>query len=206
MKYKAIVFDIGNVLIDIDYEVMIAAFNKIARGDFHQQVSYSHQRPIFDQWERGEVSAAEFRDSLRPLLLEGVTDAQIDQAWNSVLVAYPPERFHRLERLAQHYNLYVLSNINEIHLAAIDTHIRKHFVQPDMRSFFDEAFYSHEIGMRKPEARIYQEVIARTGLLPDELIFIDDKQENTAAAALQGWQVHTLTDRSTILDWMDALL
>jgi glucose-1-phosphatase len=196
---EAIIFDIGNVLIDIDYQAMVDAFIRIAKSDFKGLVSYTRQDDIFDRFERGEVTAAVFRDTLRPYLLDGVTDAQIDTAWNAILIDYPLARLDMLTQLASHYRIYALSNINQIHLAHIDAHIQQATGRADFKSYFTHAFYSHEIGMRKPEARIYQHVAAQIGLPVRSLLFIDDKLENTDAAASQGWQVHHLDDRQQIL-------
>jgi len=194
----SIIFDIGNVLVDIDYEVMVAAFAKIAAIDFHQIVTYSHQDKVFDQYERGQISTAQFRDTLRKYLKPGVTDLDIDRAWNSILIHYPPARFELLKKLRGHYRLFALSNINDLHIAAIDVKVQQEFGVQDMRSYFDHAFYSHEMGHRKPEPEIYRMVLEHQKLDPARTLFIDDKLENVDAAAALGIRVHHLTDRNLL--------
>jgi putative hydrolase of the HAD superfamily len=197
---QTIIFDIGNVLIDIDYEVMVAEFGKIAAVDFRQIVTYSHQQRFFDQYEKGQISTEEFRNILRAYLKPGVADEEIDAAWNAILIHYPAEKFELLEKLRGKYKVLALSNINDLHAAAIDIAVQNQFGTAGMRSYFDHAYYSHEVGQRKPEREIYERVIQEQGLHPAHTLFIDDKLENTNAAAALGIQVHHLTDRNALLD------
>ena len=196
----AIIFDIGNVLVDIDYEVMVGEFQKIAKHDFSQIVSYARQENFFDLFEKGKISAAEFRSSLRQYLRDDVTDEEIDRTWNAIMIRYPAEKFELLHRLRGKYKLYALSNINEIHIDVIDRHVKPTFRVPDMRSYFDYAFYSHEMGYRKPEREIYQAMLDHAHLDPAHTLFIDDKAENIEAAAALGIQTYHLTDRDSLPD------
>jgi FMN phosphatase YigB (HAD superfamily) len=197
---SAIIFDIGNVLIDIDYEVMVGEFKKIAVVDFKEIVTYSHQDQVFDQYEKGKITTAEFRKALRKYLKPEVTDAEIDRTWNAILIHYPIAKFELLKELRKRYKLFALSNINELHAGAIDSYVQREFGVAGMASYFDHAYYSHEMGQRKPEKEIYQMVLDREGLDPSRTLFIDDKLENTDAAAALGIQVYHLRDRDTLLD------
>ena len=194
-----IIFDIGNVLIDIDYEVMVGEFAKIASVDFHQIVTYSHQNRVFDTFEKGLISTKQFRDTLRQYLRQGVTDEEIDNAWNSILIHYPAAKSDLLKDLRKRYKILALSNINELHVAAIDMYVQDRFGAEDMSSYFDRAYYSHEIGQRKPEMEIYKTVLRDESLIPSRTLFIDDKLENTNAAAALGIRVHHLADRDSLL-------
>lgn len=195
----AIIFDIGNVLVDIDYEVMVKEFTKIATIDFHQIVTYSHQDKVFDQYEKGLISTTNFRNILRKYLKPDITDKEIDTAWNSILINYPAENFDLLKTLRIKYQLYALSNINDLHIAAIDVAVQNHFGVEDMSSYFHRAYYSHQMGHRKPEPEIYHMVLQQSNLNPEKTLFIDDKLENITAAAALGIQVHHLTDRNKLL-------
>ncbi|MBS1686996.1 MAG: HAD family phosphatase [Bacteroidetes bacterium] len=195
-----LVFDLGNVIIDIDYDVMIAAFRRIAARDFSELITYSAQDDLFSRYERGDISSAEFRAALRPYMVAGVSDAEIDRAWNAILYRYPSDKFDRLKALRTRYGVYALSNINEIHLTDIDRYVSQNLGATDMRSFFDHAYYSHELRMRKPESRIYQAVIDHAGIAPERSLFIDDKKENTDAAAALGFRVHHLTARDSLIE------
>ena len=201
---NTIIFDIGNVLIDIDYEVMVAEFEKIATVDFHQIVAYSHQDRVFDQYEKGLISSAQFRDTLRRYLRPAVTDEEIDNAWNSILIHYPPAKFELLKKLGDQYRVFALSNINELHLAAIDVQVQNLFGAEDMSMYFEYAYYSHQMGLRKPETEIYKRVLQDSSLDPATTLFIDDKLENTNAAAALGIRAFHLTDRDALMSLFNS--
>ena len=197
-----IIVDLGNVIIDIDYDTMVAEFGKIASRDFSEIVSYTQQDNVFNLFEKGQISVPDFRSALRKYLHDHITDEQIDAAWNAILHKYPAEKFDLLKRLRGKYKIYALSNINQIHLDDIDRYVAPFFGVADMRSYFDHAYYSHEMGLRKPEPEIYQAVIDHGGIDPAHTLFIDDKAENTAAAEALGFRVHQLRERDSLVELM----
>lgn len=197
---RSIIFDLGNVIVDIDYMVMVNEFKKIAVIDFSDMVNYSRQDNIFNQFEKGSISVPDFRCALRKYLKEGVTDAEIDAAWNSIITAYPPAKFDMLTQLRKEYKTYALSNINELHVALIEENVQKRFGAPNLRSYFDQVYYSNETGYRKPEPEIYKLVLDNERLIPSETLFIDDKAENIEAAAALGIKTLHLTDRDALLE------
>jgi putative hydrolase of the HAD superfamily len=188
------------VLIDIDYNVTIAAFQKLSKIDFSTLVSYAKQDKIFDLFEKGKISAQQFRNGLKQYLLPGVTDEQIDKAWNSILVAYPAERFELLKKIKPIYRTFALSNINEIHVGSINKAAQNLFGVEKFEDFFHKAYYSNETGFRKPETEIYELVLQEQRLIPNETLFIDDKAENIDAAKKLGIQVHHLAQPHQLLD------
>ncbi len=190
---RNIVFDIGNVLVDIDYNVTIAEFQKLAKVDFAEIVSYPKQEKIFDRFEKGEISVSDFFTGLKKYLKDDVSDVQITDAWNSILINYPKAKFDLLEKLKLNYNVFALSNINQIHADSLDVVAQNQLGKNSFRDFFHHAYYSHEMGYRKPEAEIYEIVLNEQKLVPTETLFIDDKAENTAAAETLGIQTHHLT-------------
>jgi putative hydrolase of the HAD superfamily len=115
------------------------------------------------------------------------------------LIHYPPAKFDLLKKLRGQYKIFALSNINDLHATAIDKYVIEKFREPHMASYFDHSYYSHEVGHRKPEKAIYDMVIQNENLRPAETLFIDDKLENTNAAAALGIKVHHLTDRNSLI-------
>ncbi len=197
---KNIVFDIGNVLVDIDYQVTIGEFQKLAEVDFSQIVSYTKQEQIFDRFERGEISVEAFLKDIKKYLKPEVDDDAIIRAWNSILIHYPTEKFELLEQLKRQYKIYALSNINAIHATSLDVAAQKLFGKESFRDFFHHAFYSHEMGARKPEQKIYEQLLRQATLNPAETLFIDDKEENTSAAAEFGIHIIHLNEREKLLE------
>ncbi|MCS6934386.1 MAG: HAD family phosphatase [Chitinophagales bacterium] len=196
--YQYLIFDLGDVIIDIDYHATINAFQQLSRVDFSEVVSYARQHPVFDRLERGEISAQEFRSELRRFLHPQVTDEQIDAAWNAILVGFPPEKLQLVENLKQNYEVYALSNINEIHTAQLDRVARERFGKERFSDFFHHAFYSHEVGHRKPEPEIFRYVTEVKNIAPERTFFVDDKKENVEAASAAGWHAYQLTDRNAL--------
>ena len=197
-QFKNLIFDIGDVIIDIDYQVTIAAFQKLAKVDFSEIVSYSRQQHIFDAFEKGEINAAQFRNELRLFLMPGVSDEAIDDAWNSILIHYPPSKMDLLLQLKTRYRTFALSNINELHIRSLDVAAQQLFGESAFSHFFHRAFYSSEMGCRKPEAEIYTRVLQEESLNPGETFFVDDKLENIVAARALGIQAYQLKQRNQL--------
>lgn len=192
---KAIIFDIGNVLIDIDYPKTISNFQKLATIDFQSIVSYQQQIAIFNQFEKGQVSVEEFVTALKQYLRDDVTDQQIIDAWNTMLVYYPEQKIKLLHALKNKgFQLYALSNINELHVAEINSNVQRLFGITEFSELFEKAYYSNEVGWRKPEAELYNIVLTEIHLAPEHILFIDDKLENLEPAQLLGIQTYHLQD------------
>jgi putative hydrolase of the HAD superfamily len=192
---KAIIFDIGNVLIDIDYPKTISNFQKLATIDFQSIVSYQQQIAIFNQFEKGQVSVEEFVTALKQYLRDDVTDQQIIDAWNTMLVYYPEQKIKLLHALKNKgFQLYALSNINELHVAEINSNVQRLFGITEFSELFEKAYYSNKVGWRKPEAELYNIVLTEIHLAPEHILFIDDKLENLEPAQLLGIQTYHLQD------------
>lgn len=203
--YKNLIFDIGDVIIDIDYKVTIAEFQKLALVDFSAIVSYSKQNPIFDLLETGKITAQQFRNELRQFLKPGTTDEEITAAWNAILIDYPAYKINLLKDLKQQYSTFALSNINEIHVDTINAEANKRFGLPSFGSLFNHAYYSNEVGYRKPQKEIYELVLQKENLIPRETFFVDDKAENVEAAKQLGVQAYQLTDRNKLTQLLAEL-
>ena len=202
-RYKNLIFDLGDVIVHIDYPTTIAEFQKLSHIDFNEIVSYSSQNKIFDLFETGKVSSKEFRDELRKHLHPGTTDEAIDFAWNSLLLAYPEKNFKLLMELKAHYKTFALSNINPIHLITIDRVAKEKFGVKDFESFFHRAYYSHIAGFRKPEKEFYELLIKNEDINPYATFFVDDKEENVDAAKKLGFQAFQLKDRTKLFELLE---
>lgn len=193
--FKNLIFDLGEVIIDLDYPTVIHRFQQIAAVDFSQIISYSQQHRIFDLFETGKITSAQFCSQLLPLLKPETTPQQITDAWNSVLLHYPPQKIELLQQLKKNYSVFALSNINAIHVDSINRAARQLFQAENFASFFHRAYYSNEVGMRKPDKEIYQLVLKAENINPHETFFVDDKLENVLAAKELGIAAYQLTQR-----------
>lgn len=197
---KHIIFDLGGVILNIDYKRTEQAFTALGVKDFSSLYSQFNANPLFEDLETGRVENDAFVTAMLPYLPEGTTPAAITGAWNAMLLDFPLARLQLLQQLRQHYSLYLLSNTNAIHLAAFNAILEKSRGIPSLDEFFDKSYYSHQIGYRKPEKEAYQVILDENNLQPAETLFIDDTLPNVEAARELGIQAIHLQAPRTILD------
>lgn len=197
---KHIIFDLGGVILNIDYQRTDKAFTDLGVKNFSELYSQFHANPLFENLETGRVENADFVDAMRPYLPEGTPDQAIIDAWNAMLLDFPVARLQLLQQLSQYYNLYLLSNTNAIHLHALNAILEKSRGIPSLDMFFNKCYYSHEIGYRKPEKEAYQIIIDENDLQPAQTLFIDDTLPNVEAAKELGIQTIHLQAPKTMLD------
>ena len=180
-KIKNIIFDFGGVILNIDYQASIKAFEELGIRNFENLFSQATQSNIFDKLETGKIKPQEFRDEIRMLSGLKLTDEAIDIAWNKMLLDIPLERIEFLIKLKSEYNIYLLSNTNAIHYNIYINEIYK----AGYKSFdeiFKKAYFSHKVGMRKPHKDIYENVLNEEKLISEETLFIDDSAQNLQPA------------------------
>ncbi len=174
---KAIIFDLGGVLYRIDHSRTREAFAALGNEpDF----SLLSQHRIFDEYDRGRISTPKFLQELRKFYKLNGTDEDMVVAWNALLLGIINKNVMLLQRLREKYPLYLLSNINELHHRAILPECAPLF------EIFENKFFSYQLGMRKPDAEIYEAALQSIGYKPSETLFIDDAPQNIASARQQG--------------------
>lgn len=195
----SIVFDLGGVLINIDYERTIQAFEKLGATAFRHAYSQFAQQQTFDQFETGKITDVNFRLSINEYCATRLTDAQFDDAWNAMLLDFPLERMLLLEKLATRYRIFLLSNTNEIHIRYFSAFLDKQFGYQRFCNAFEKVYYSHQIGLRKPDREVFGFVISENGLIASETLFIDDSPQHIKGAADCQIQAIQLTPPDTIV-------
>jgi putative hydrolase of the HAD superfamily len=191
---KNIIFDYGNVIFTLDFQKSKQAWNDL--GIENADAFYSHkvQDKIFTDFESGNVGAAEFREYIRKVLNNPqLTDGQIDNAWNSLLVGVPEGNHELLLSLKPKYRTFLLSNINPIHYDYIMSYLKGAFGFEGNSHLFEKVYYSHLVGKRKPGAEIFKQVLDENNLAPAETLFIDDSAPNIEAAKNLGIQTYLMT-------------
>lgn len=182
---RNIIFDLGGVILDIDPQKTIDEFEKLGWSVSDQQNGQALGTMLFFELETGNDSPETFRDKIRKVIGASVSDQIIDEAWSAMIVHIPAERIRYLERLKEHYRIYLLSNTNEIHRIKFHKMFEENFGYTFNR-LFERNFYSHEMGLRKPNPAIFEKALKETGLNPQETLFVDDLAENVAAAEAVG--------------------
>lgn len=198
---KNIIFDLGGVIINIDYSLLIDAFSKIGLPHFEAYFSQKEQKKLFDIYEKGLISSQSFRDELKKQCKPGTTNEEIDAAWNAMLLDLPLQRLDLLMKVKKNYRTFLLSNTNEIHMLFINDYLTKKFQVPNFNQHFEKTYLSYEINMRKPDAEIFQFVLNQNGLLANETLFIDDSSQHIESANSLGIQTYFLdVKKQTVLD------
>ncbi len=188
-KIKNVVFDLGGVLINLDFDNCLNAFRKAGFQDIEKQVCQFKGKGFFSLFELGEISPEEFRSAIRKEASESLTDRKIDDMWNLMLLDIPREKLDLLLELREHYMVYLLSNTNRIHweYACEQMFSYRGFRVND---FFEDTFLSFEMHKAKPEKNIYEQMMKEENILPEETFFIDDSEANCQAAMSLGIQSH----------------
>ncbi|PSL49399.1 putative hydrolase of the HAD superfamily [Chitinophaga niastensis] len=197
---KNIIFDLGGVILNINYQLTNDAFVNLGVKNFSELYTQFHASNLFNDLETGHITAADFLAEMHKHAPENITDAQLTAAWNAMLLDFPLQRLQLLQQLRQHYNLYLLSNTNAIHLDAFNNILQQSRGIPSLATFFDKAYYSHLMGHRKPDKESYQMVLDENGLIAAETLFVDDLLPNIEGAKAVGLHTIHLQSPKTILD------
>jgi FMN phosphatase YigB (HAD superfamily) len=194
LSYKAVLFDLGGVLIDIDYQATENAFELLGVQNFKECYTQFAQNALFDRFECGEISPQHFVNLLLPYTWPGTTPNQVVAAWNAMIGAFPSKKLELLRQLkAQQAPLFLLSNTNALHMIEVMQSLKK-VSQTSLSSFFNQLFLSHEIGKRKPHPETFSWVSEQIGLAPHDILFIDDSPQHIEGAKAAGLQTHFYID------------
>lgn len=197
--FKNIIFDLGGVIIGLDTFKTIQAFSDLSKQPTDQVKQKFEASPFFMDYEKGNLTDEGFRNHVRSLLNIEESDTKIDKAWNAMLLEIPISKLDLLESLKSKYNTFLLSNTNGIHLREVNQILLRASQYKNLDSYFHKTYYSHLIGMRKPDLDIFNHVIEENNLIPAETIFVDDHEPNLSGAAGLGIQTKLITASVTIL-------
>ncbi len=202
-RVKAIVFDLGNVLLALDNELYGQGWPATIGDDHEGFEAWIAGEGLWYAFETGAIGTDGFTARLSERL--GLSPKQVLDYWNSLLLGFLPGVAEGLAVLRKRYPLYVLSNTNAAHVDWVRAHAAAQGMGDFETGVFTEIFYSYEMGAVKPEASIYEQAQARIGLPADQLLFVDDREENVAAAQAQGWQAVLLPVGEDVFQVLDML-
>ncbi len=194
---NTIIFDLGNVIIDLDIPATDKAFKKILGNSYEGAMTQLNEKNIFHQYEKGEISTAIF--------IQEVTNAStikneqaIKDAWNAMLLDIPERRFETLKKAKGKYRTFCLSNTNELHIEFIYAQLQESKKIPNLNDYFERVYLSHEMGMRKPDKEIFMKVLSENSLQAENTLFIDDTAEHILGAKRVGINTIHLTEEKNI--------
>lgn len=200
LPIKNIIFDLGGVLLNIDYNRTSAAFKKLGVHGFDNLYSQSNANHLFEALETGSIGEAAFYETIAQYCIPETTKVQMEEAWNKILIDFRVSCLDFLKKLSEKYNIYLLSNTNSIHLTAFNKILADQAGQHSLDAYFIKSYYSHLIKMRKPYPSTYQWVLQDAGLIAEETLFIDDSINNIKGANEAGLQTHLLLPTEKIQD------
>lgn len=191
-KIKNIVFDFGGVILNIDFALSVQAFQLLGINDFGMLYSQHMQNELFNKLETGTISPDDFRHELRDITGVYMLDSEIDEAWNALLLDLPAYRIRMLEKVRNHYRIFLLSNSNVIHYQSYISILKKEHGYRSFDELFRKAYFSQNIGFRKPGEEIFRYVLDEQKIDASETLFIDDSFPNIETAERLGFITHFL--------------
>lgn len=202
-KIKNIIFDLGDVILNIDVPVASLSFAKLSGKEQSEILTLFKENDLFRQFETGSLDEAGFRNLIRKLVnFPDWTDEMIDTAWNSLLLDLPSERVELLKKLRSKYRLFLLSNTSSIHITQVNKILEASTGVKKLDDLFDKVYLSYEIGLMKPDPNIYLQVLTEQNITAEETLFLDDNADNIKAAAALGIDTILVQKPVTILEYL----
>lgn len=195
-----IIFDLGGIFLNLNYPATEKAFIDLGVTNFHELFAQSHANDLFEKLETGKITPEAFYEAFRETTGLAVTNAQIRDAWNAMLLDFPVDRLEWLEAIGKKYRVFLYSNTNQIHYDYFINTFRQQTGRQEFNDYFEKAHYSHELGLRKPYPESFTGLLQLHGLQAVETLFIDDTLKNIEGAQLAGLQTIHLVHPKTVLD------
>lgn len=199
---KNIIFDLGGVIINLDNRRTEDAFTALGVKNFREYFGHGHAASFFKDYEVGKISDEEFIRAVRQLAgLSHVSDQAIVDSWNALLLDFPAERIRLLKDLRRSYRLFLFSNTNALHLAALRQIWAGTFGGGSLEDYFEKTYYSHLMGMRKPDPASFGYIMKENDLIGTETLFVDDAIVNVEGAEQAGLKGLFLRPGISLLDF-----
>ncbi len=200
-EIKNIIFDLGGVLLNIDFAITQKAFAELGMENADEKFGKHMQLGFFDQLDRGEISDNEFFEKVLAEMPIGTKKEDIRRAWNAMILDFPQENFDLLKRLSKNYRLFLMSNTNSIHFPEYQSLLQRIFDINSLDDLFEKAYYSFQIGKRKPENEFFELILSENNLNAEETVFIDDTLFNAKASSKNGIKGLHLAENMKLTDF-----
>jgi len=191
-RIKNIIFDLGGVLLDLDFESSINQFRKLGIPDIEDLYNIPDHYPFFKEFEKGLISPEDLRNAIRNVTGNNTSDDEIDYAWNIVSAGFAKEAIETVRKLNRRYRLFLLSNTNALHEVYYNNQLHQEHGVKNLTELFEKVYYSHDLHMRKPDAEIFEFVLSDSELVPNETLFIDDTAVHLETASSLGMNTYLL--------------
>jgi glucose-1-phosphatase len=191
MKLKNVIFDLGQVILDLDFDATKKAFEAIGFANHADMFGKYSGNEAFHKFECGQINEAEFYETVKNVgNIHHIPNEAIANAWNAMLLHVPAARLQLLTRLRGQYQILLYSNTNIIHYNFFQQRFQNDYPAQHLNDYFDKAYYSHQFGKRKPNVESFQALLNDAQIQAHETLFVDDGDANIEGAKQAG--LHTL--------------
>jgi putative hydrolase of the HAD superfamily len=204
-QIKNIIFDLGGVIINLDIPKTISEFNKLSNQPFESIYNQLQQTPVFDLFDKGQITEKDFFVELKKALQNDVTDEELLFAWNAMLLDFPKHRLELLSKIKPNYRLFLLSNTNESHVLEFEKTLFASHGYQNLEPFFEKVYYSCRMNQRKPNADIFESVLNENNLVAEETLFIDDSPQHVEGALTLGVKAMLLEKNNEVENLLKEL-
>lgn len=194
---NTLIFDFGGVIVNLDLPQCVLNFKALGIEDIDKYLSNFGQSGFFLAFEKGIIGVEEFRNEIRKLTPNPLTDSQIDAAWCSFLCDIPDKKFEILLALRKKFRLVVLSNTNPLHIE-ISASGEFSRVGKTISDFFDKCYFSYEMRMVKPDNEIFESLLASEQVEANQCLFFDDGIKNIEKARSLGIQTYLVKENEDL--------
>ena len=205
-EIKSIIFDLGGVILNLNYSKTEDEFKKIGVLNFKEFYSQKKQTFLFDDFEKGKIKSEEFISSFKESGNLKIKEIDFINAWNAMLLEIAIEKLQFIDGLKKDYKIILLSNTNEIHIKKFEDDLKKNNMLEQFYKCFDKIYYSSRMGKRKPEENCFNQVLEENGLIAENTLFIDDSIQHIEGAKKVGVKTFHLEKNKSILDLVPDII
>ena len=200
---KSIIFDLGNVVLDIDLNITYKRFRELGFSENNGFINKYNQVGFFNDFEEGRINAQQFIHEVKNRMDRKVKDAEVVNAWNALLLDYEEDRIETILKLKKTHRVYLLSNTNELHVQNCESRVP---LVGSLENLFHKVYYSYQMNMSKPDANIFLALLKDAGIKPEETLFLDDSPANIKAAESLGIESWLIEDPNAWVPKINQLL
>jgi glucose-1-phosphatase len=205
-EIKSIIFDLGGVILNLDYSKTENEFKKFGILHFKELYSQKKQTLLFDDFEKGKINPKEFISFLKESENLKIKEIDFINAWNAMLLEIPIEKLQFINGLKKDYKIFLLSNTNEIHIKKFEDDLKKKNMLEQFYKCFDKIYYSSKMGKRKPNENCFNQVLEENGLVANNTLFIDDSIQHVEGAKKVGIKTFHLGKNKSIVNLVPDII
>ncbi len=177
---STLIFDLGGVLVDLDWNRCVEEFKKLGVNEVAKYLSTTIDTGFILDYECGKISTEELRENIRSFSNQKLDDRQIDDAWASLLIGIPQAKLDLLLELKKTYRIVMLSNINPLSFKVCNEMFNNG--DKNIYDYFDKLYLSYKMKMCKPNKNIFLQLLKEEDANGSECLFLDDSPINVNTA------------------------